>query len=60
VTQKPVPNLLGDLNAARIVAGDTEAVFLPSYGMIGVEEDVLVTEEGAEYLHPPQMELVLI
>jgi hypothetical protein len=28
--------------------------------MIGVEEDVLVTEDGAEYLHQPQTELVLI
>ncbi|ODS01333.1 hypothetical protein AUC68_00215 [Methyloceanibacter methanicus] len=36
MTQRPVPNLLGDPNATRIVAGDTEAIFLPGYGMIGI------------------------
>ncbi|ODR97156.1 hypothetical protein AUC70_12860 [Methyloceanibacter stevinii] len=36
MTETHIPNLLGDPNATRIAAGDTDAVFLPSYGMIGI------------------------
>jgi Xaa-Pro aminopeptidase len=34
-------------------------VFLQEYGMMQLEEDVLVTESGAIYLGAPQTELVL-
>jgi Xaa-Pro aminopeptidase len=34
-------------------------LMLPGYGYIGIEEDVLVTENGAEFLSELQVSLVL-
>lgn len=35
-------------------------LIVPDYGCIGLEEDVLITENGAEYFTEPQTEIVLI
>ena len=33
---------------------------VPNYGYMGLEEDVVLTEKGAEYFTEPQREVVLI
>jgi Xaa-Pro aminopeptidase len=35
-------------------------LIVPDYGCVGLEEDVVITENGAEYFSAPQKEIVLI
>jgi Xaa-Pro aminopeptidase len=60
----PLWEKYGDQPNQRVEAGNIytlePGLVIPGYGYVGLEEDVLVTASGAEYLSAPQEKLILI
>jgi Xaa-Pro aminopeptidase len=58
----PLWEKYGESPKQRVEAGHVytiePGVILPGYGYIGLEEDVLITDDGAIYLHEPQTRLI--